>query len=270
MNCDDARELITALVDDELSQDERRSIEGHLNDCPKCELIYRQEQALKQEIRRASAALNTSARLKEKILSDLRGLQHENQSHRAWIRWPWFVMPLPRRLLVTAFVLLLILPTFHRMRPTRQPISLAALEIHEKYLKGGVSFVKANNRNEIKEYLSASVKGAFAPMEYDFSMKNLHAIGGSVQEMVNRKILVTLYDGAAPAVSCHTFLGTEADIPDNAAVFFEPGRKINFYAFSRNGINAVLHHDEKALCLLVSKMPMEDLLALAKSQPKLN
>lgn len=270
MNCDDARELITALVDGELSQEERRSIEGHLNDCPKCELIYRREQALKQEIRRASAALNTPARLKEKILSDLRGLQHENQSHGAWNRWAWFAMPLPQRLLVTAFVLLLILPTFNLMRPTKQPISLAALEIHEKFLKGGVSFVKTNNQKEIREQLSASVKGAFAPMEYDFAMKNLHAIGGSTQEMANRKILVTLYEGAAPAVSCHTFLGTEADIPDNAAVFFEPGRKVNFYAFSRNGINAVLHHDGKALCLLVSKMPMEDLLALAKTNPRPN
>ena len=43
MKCDEAEELITALVDKQVSDQERSSIESHLKDCQRCQFIYGQE-----------------------------------------------------------------------------------------------------------------------------------------------------------------------------------------------------------------------------------
>jgi len=43
---------------------------------------------------------------------------------------------------------------------------------------------------------------------------------------------------------------------------------MDFYAFSRGGINAVLHREGRIICILASEMPMEKLLALAQSKAK--
>ena len=51
----------------------------------------------------------------------------------------------------------------------------------------------------------------------------------------------------------------------DATVFFDQERNINFYTFSRNGYNAVLHQKDNVTCILVSKMPTEELLDLARS-----
>jgi hypothetical protein len=42
--------------------------------------------------------------------------------------------------------------------------------------------------------------------------------------------------------------------------------KMNFYAFLRAGTNAVLHPEGDVICILVSEMPMDELLALVKSK----
>jgi hypothetical protein len=152
------------------------------------------------------------------------------------------------------------------MRPTDVSIPLVALQIHEKIVQGSTSFIKAGNQQTLKEQLARSVEGSFAPMGYDLSMMSLQAVGGVVQQAGSRKILVTIYEGKGPSLTCHTFLGTEEDAPANASIFLDPEKKINFYTFSRAGISGVLHREGKVICILVSSMPMQDLLAIARSR----
>ena len=45
-------------------------------------------------------------------------------------------------------------------------------------------------------------------------------------------------------------------------------KKLTFYAFSRGSVNAVLHREGDLICILASEMPMDGLLALAKSKAK--
>ncbi len=266
MHCEEAQELITALVDNELSDTERNFIEGHLKDCPKCQFIYGQERTLKREIRMAGAGVSAPAGLREKILSDRRIFPERAESPKRWKGLVWPPRAVLRPVFALAFLALLVLPALYLMRPTGEPISLAALESHEGIMAGTISFAKAKSQQEIKERLVRAVEGRFAPMGYDLSVMNLKAVGGMVQEIQGRKILVTIYEGKGPSLICYTFLGTEGDAPDNAAVVFDREKRINFYTFSRNGVNGVFHREGKVICILVSKMPMLDLLALARSK----
>lgn len=267
MTCEQAQELITALIDDELSDSERFSIENHLRDCVRCQFAHWQEQALKRAIHMAGIGLTPPPDLREKILSAL-GMapqRDEAPKRRQWSAWA--AKPMLRPALVFALLVFLLLPTVYLSLRSKEPsIPVFALETHEIIVEGTLPFVKEGSQERVKEQLLRSVEGEFAPMGYDLSMMGLQAVGGMAREVGGRRILVTVYEGKAPSLTCYTFLGTERDAPDNAAVFFAPDKKINFYTFSHGGVNGVLHREGKLMCILASKMPVGDLLALARSK----
>ena len=89
MKCEEAQELITALVDEELSHLERASIEAHLEYCPRCRWAYEQEQALKREIHKVGV-ISVPAELKRKILTDS-GILPEDLGSSHW--WNKMVLP---------------------------------------------------------------------------------------------------------------------------------------------------------------------------------
>jgi predicted anti-sigma-YlaC factor YlaD len=61
MDCAQAQELITALVDDELSGSERAAIEEHLKQCSSCRFARAQELALKTEVQRGRDRLKSAS-----------------------------------------------------------------------------------------------------------------------------------------------------------------------------------------------------------------
>lgn len=267
MNCEEAKELITALIDEELSDLERASIESHLQECVGCQLIHRQEQALKGEIRTAAASVTVPADLRGKILSDMRIPPQRDQAPQGWEWLGWLSQLTARPAFVLTLLLLLALPAVYLMRSSKEPsIPRFALESHNKIVAGTFAYAKEKSREKLKEKLLRSVEGRFAPMGYDLSMMGLRPVGGTVQEVGGRKILVAIYEGKAPSLTCYTFLGTEKDVPDDATLFFDPEKKITFYTFSRDGVNGVFHRQGKLICILVSKMPLPELLALARSK----
>lgn len=269
MKCEESQELITALVDRELSGPERASLEKHLEDCPRCHFIYQQELNLKADIQRAGASLSAPASLRRRILSDNRIFPQrpqapEERKGSAWRARLWL-----RPAFALALLLLLAVPLFYWRQPSAESISLVALSTHEKVLRREPSLVRYGSEGEVVARLSASVEGRFAPMGYDLSMMKLRVIGGLTEEFQGRKMLVAVYEGEAPSLSCFTFIGTEADAPRDARVIYDPEKRRNFYAFSRGEVNGVMHQEGRLICILVSKMPMADLLALArvKAQP---
>ena len=80
MKCEEAEELISALADNELSDRERSSIEGHLRDCPRCQRAYEWHQSLNSEIRTVSASVVAPNELRQRILSDQGTMPKEAES----------------------------------------------------------------------------------------------------------------------------------------------------------------------------------------------
>jgi anti-sigma factor RsiW len=265
MTCKETQEFITALVDGELTGPERSAVEDHLKDCLSCQRSYRHENALKGAVRAAGLSLRAPASVREKILSGVYALPQTTESLK---RWKELLEP-PQLWLRPAFavalLLILVLPTFYLLDQRSQSISLAAVETYGTFTRGDHPMIRAKSAEEIKEQLIRSAGESFDPMGYDLSTMNLEPVAGVVHTINGRKILVTVYQGQGSLI-CYTFLGTEDDAPDNAALFFDAEKKINFYSFSRGGINAVLHRERDIICILVSPMPMQDLLALARAK----
>lgn len=261
MNCQQAEELITALVDNELSDSERGEIAAHFGACPNCRLRYEQELALKRQLRAAGDAIHAPAKLRERIVHDRRIFSGApaSETQPAWRAAPFF-----RPAAAAALIVLVLIPVLYWTRPSEPPIAIAAIRAHEKILKGELSVVRSGNLEEIKARLSESVEGAFRPMAYDLTSLKKKAVAGAPLEWNGRKVLATIYEGAGPSITCYTFPGTEADAPAGAEAFYDEGKKINFYTYSRDGINLVFHREEKLICILVSSLPVHELLAIAR------
>jgi len=269
MKCEEAQEFITALVDNQVSDEERSLIESHLKDCQRCRFTHGQEQALKREISAAGARLHAPAALRSKILSDRRIFPAPERASESWTERIFPAWPIPRPALGLALAVVLILPILYFMRTPSEPISLAALEIQKKIIGGEVSVQKASHPDELRNWQIRAVNGEFAPVAYDLSSMNVQPVGGVVQEVNGRKMLVTVYAGNGLSVTCFTFIGTEEDAPKIASVFIDPEKKMKFYSFSKDGFNAVLHREGSIICILVSNMSGDELLAMvrAKVQP---
>ena len=265
MKCSEAEELISALADNELSDREQSSIEGHLRDCPRCQRAYERHQSLNSEIRMVGASLVAPIDLRQRIISDQRTTPEEAESdssgkpiHR--------LQPFLRPAFASALLVVLVISIFFLVRTPSQPISTAALQIWARIDKGEMSLRAATNTDELHDWLERAVDGKFGPLGYDFSQLGVQPIGGTVWKIEGRQILVAVFRGNGLSITCFTFLGTEEDAPKNATVFFDPETRINFYSFSRNGINAVLHRESNIICMLTSNMPPEELLSVVRSQ----
>jgi anti-sigma factor (TIGR02949 family) len=266
MTCDEAQELITALVDGELADPELGSLTFHLEGCSRCRFSLEAERRLKQAIRGSAMRIDAPGNLRDKILLDQRNFTGKNRPARDWQRYLLPIYHFARPALAAAVLLVIVIPTFFFFRASGEPIAAAALESYDLFQRGVLSPQRTENPNEVVEQLTRAVGSHFHPMGYDFTAMHLQPVAGFVREIQGRKILVAIYQGQGGTLFCYTFFGSETDAPPDAAKFFDPVKKMSFYAFSRGNLNAVLHREGEIICILAAEMPMEKLLALAKSK----
>ena len=261
MNCEEARELVTALIDGELSQRERATTESHLGECSRCRSAYERELALKKEIRELRLGTMMPAGLEPKVAAGLDATMTGSGFSR-WGTVRWF----PRPAFVLATAAILVATVFYMMKAHSEPVYVALLEIQQKLASGELAVHKARDQDELRNWQISAVNGKFAPIGYFLSSMHFRPQGGLVQDINGRRVLVTVFRGGGESVTCYTFLGSEADAPKDATTVLNQEKQLVFYAFSRGGYNAVLHREGDVICVLVSKLPAEELLDLAQNK----
>jgi anti-sigma factor RsiW len=85
MNCRSAESLFSALVEDELSQEERRAIEAHLMGCRRCSLSVRELRETMSLLRSLPEA-GTSAHFEEDVMARIRSGEALRPSVLEWLR----------------------------------------------------------------------------------------------------------------------------------------------------------------------------------------
>jgi anti-sigma factor RsiW len=266
MTCEEIQELITALVDQELTDAERHGVEAHLQDCTACALIAEQQRQVKQAIRARAERMHAPAQLRRNILSDERIFPKRKAA--SWWRSFRPSTHVARAAFAAALLVVVGLPAFLLLRPRSEPIAAAALATYATLAKAEIPAGRTEKPEEIVSRLAREVGAHFHPMGYDLSGLQMQPVAGSVQEIHGRKVLVVIYRGQGGTLFCYTFTGSEADVPPNAAKFFESAKRMNLYAFSRGPVNAVLHREGDLICILASEIPMAELLELTRSKAR--
>jgi hypothetical protein len=263
MQCTEAQELITARVDGELTADEKLGIEAHLEICDLCRRAFAVESNLKQQARVAGRALAAPAALRQAIEETvnrqraLAGAQGGRAIWRLGVDW---------RYMAAAAIVVFTLAGLIYTRWPEENIGLAALETHTGILSGKTLLTRSENPAVLRSELARAVGDRFRPVALDLSMMKLYPVSGFVQRIGGRDVLVTVYQGDGPAVTCFTFLGSEADAPAGAERFYDADMRVNFYSFARAGVNGLMHPEGEVICVLVSKMPAADLLAIIRGK----
>jgi len=265
MRCDEAQELITARVDGELSADEQLAIEGHLKICGPCLEAFTAESRLKQQTKLAGRGITAPATLRQAIEGRIAGRRPIFKGQRRESVRRWFDISGWRPAFAMVLLLLAVASVIYMQWPA-QNIGLAALATHANILNGNTVLVRSGDPAAMRDEMARAVGERFRPVAFDFSIMKLYPVSGFVQKVGYREVLVTVYQGDGPAITCFTFLGSEADAPDGAERFYDADMRLDFYSFSRGGVNGLLHREGGIICLLVSKMPAADLLAMIRGK----
>jgi len=265
MRCDQAQELITARVDNELPALERSTLEAHLSSCEHCQRALAAESRLKQQLKAAQRDVVVPALLRREIENAIVARRvaptvKADGGFAAWFNWrAW-------RPAFAAALLVIGIATIFYLRTPQPELGMAALDIHRNLLSGKTELARYDDANRLRQELARAVGNRFAPIAFDLSAMKLYPVSGFVQKIGDRDVLVTVYRGAGPAITCFTFLGAETDAPRGADRFYDAEMKLNFYSFSRDGINAVLHQEGNVICILASKMAPAEILALLRGK----
>ena len=268
MRCDQAQELITARVDNELDVDERSAIDAHLKSCAECARAFEQESILKRRIRLTAQQLSAPATLR-RVVEEKNAAKATFAGDSSWRSFfVGIAFPTWRRAFAAAILLLIVGSVIytHWRVEKNENIALAALDTHTSILSGNTALLRAVNLAAMRKELAHAVGDRFKPVVLDLSLMKLYPVAGFVQNIGGRDLLVTVYQGDGPAITCFTFLGSAADAPQGAERFYDAEMRINFYSFSRGALNGVLHQEGEVICLLVSKMAPADLLALLRGK----
>jgi hypothetical protein len=265
MRCDEAQELITARVDVELSADEQLAIDDHLKICGPCRKAFSAESRLKQHTKLAGRGITAPATLRQAIEGSIAGRRPIFRGGGSESVRRWFDISGWRPAIATALLLLSAASIIYMRWPARN-IGLAALAMHANILNGNTVLIRSGDPATMRDELARAVGERFRPVAFDLSIMKLYPVSGFVQKVGHREVLVTVYQGDGPAITCFTFLGSEADAPDGAERFYDADMRLDFYSFSRGGVNGLLHRKGGVICLLVSKMPAADLLAMIRGK----
>jgi hypothetical protein len=262
MRCDEAQELITAQVDGELAAEEAVAIEAHLKICEPCRGSLAAESRLKQHTKLAARHIAAPTALRQAIQRRVAG-QRRLTSGRGGILWlgslGW------RPVFAAAILLVAVAGVIHTRWPGPNA-AIAALETHASILSGKTLLAPTDSPITLREELTRAVGGRFRPVALDLSLMKLYPVSGFVQRIGDRDVLVTVYQGDGPAITCFTFLGDEGDAPAESERFYDADMRVNFYSFARDGVNGLLHREGNVVCVLASRMPAADLLALIRGK----
>ena len=267
MRCEEAQELITGLVDNELSTQESELITAHFGECAECPRFFAHEYAFKRLLKRSAGQIQAPTQLRDKIAST----RNRDPIETEWLSRPWRALPRSRSfaLQAAALVTLLAIPFFSAqfwLKSAYRPIAPGMFQNYRQITAGEIVPIEMHGPSDLKTRLTRLVDRQFTPMAYDFSTMNIHLVGGMLQTIANRNVLVAVYRAHDLIIVCFTFVASEGDAPDVATIFFDAAKGINFYQFSHAEANAVMHREGNINCVLMSRLPMTDLLKLARAK----
>lgn len=82
INCDECRELISCMIDDELSEQQERLVREHIADCPECRRVYEAFCTVSEQMRRTEPLPDG---LHEKIMSGIKA-KPKKKARIVWLK----------------------------------------------------------------------------------------------------------------------------------------------------------------------------------------
>lgn len=259
--CHETQEYLQEFMDAALTRDLEGRLRAHLETCPTCAA----ELGLQREIRNHVAAgvprREPPAELQRKVQEILTPKQTKT----------WGLLPRPALqwgMAVAALVLIVLVPLtlLNRDREERiPPILIEAINDHRSFaMRVDPAALPTADRQEARKWLKAKVG-----LEIDPPMGQaggLRFMGGDVSFFLERKVACLLYGKGEKLVSLFVLPDEGVEVPRKG---FRHVDGVELYVAFQNGYGVVLWKKGNLLYSVVSELPQEELLGVAKEMAKI-
>ena len=157
MDCKDIHDRLALYLDNELQDDERATIEAHVQSCASCKAFVDKELAFLNAIRGSRPLHTASPSLRTRIAGAITGSRGEVRGHRS-LKW---IMP------IAAVMLILLAPIViwrfvhqSNQSPTSAPsaFALMAVESHLRHMRGQLPLeMESSNPQDVSDWFANKV-----------------------------------------------------------------------------------------------------------------
>jgi mycothiol system anti-sigma-R factor len=255
MDCQEVKEKLYLLIDDELDNNECLLVKEHILSCPLCTLMLENEKKIDLLIRRCIPKTEAPFALKEAILNRL----EESTKSRLLPR----IIFQPKPVLVSILVVLLAvssIPLIIIKKHDIFPVFSGSVSNHIKFLQGALPVeIASRNSSEIKNWFQGKLD--FAVTIPDLSGKGANLVGARICHLKDREVAYLIYEKEGRNISVFVMDTRGLKIPKAKRVSL--GNKL-FYIESKKGYQSILYLEKggDVGCIFVSDVSEKELMKI--------
>ena len=257
MRCAEYRDLVSAHVDGQLTEEETRRATAHVAECADCAHLLETQRAFTRVLRECDWMVPTPAHVRQRVLARI---EAEERLHPRSERRAWWSLPSVRFALAGAVVLILALAL--ALVRSRQQAPGAALfdTIIARYHAARSDRIELSLRTddpmELRQYYYRAGAFPFTNSVVDLEPLGFVLVGGAVTDLDGRPSTLSLYRGPRGMVLCHRIPAAGVDLPAGGDVIGGD----HFYTV--DGITIFVHREGDVLCFLASDLPRAEFIRL--------
>lgn len=260
MKCEDARELITAVIDGEPVENKERLLSSHLEECENCRKRFEAEKELKMRLKRIFKSKKAKGEVETEIL---RMIEEKTTTLPALVvkRFP---VPLFAGVIavVIVFALFYLYATFYSPQKSF-PRNL--LKYSEKLIidmEKGAQRIKmeTSDPEELEQYFRKHEDVTFDVPVQDMSELGYTLIGGNVDEINSIPVAVTIYRNNGTYLLSIMCDGSGFEGEEFGEEYVDEKSGMEFYVKSRENLNSVAWWMGDEICIVVSTLPQGKLI----------
>ena len=191
MNCAESQQLIHAYLDGELDLVKSLEIEEHLQGCPTCSQIYKNQQTLRTSLNAGSLYFKSPAPLRKNIQAALRQADRSVAGSPAPRRLSWRWAAVAVSLVIVMFVAGLAV----RSLSAPAAADLVAQEVVASHIRSlmpdHLVDVISSDQHTVKPWFSGKLD--FSPVVEDLANQGFPLVGGRLDYLDNRPVAALVY-----------------------------------------------------------------------------
>ncbi|HLH04838.1 MAG TPA: anti-sigma factor [Bryobacteraceae bacterium] len=208
MNCQQARELMDAYLDQELDLMTSSQVGRHVAECEGCGEVYAKYRRVRDGVSEQMPYFAAPPKLEEKIRAELDLRKEERRAAKTvanWGRWA----------AIAACVAGVLLFTFVSVRALRRPSGseLLAQEVVSSHIRSllanHLSDVVSSDQHTVKPWFSGKLD--FAPVVKDLSADGFPLIGGRLDYLNDRPVAALIYKHRQHTINLFTWPSAGGD-----------------------------------------------------------
>jgi anti-sigma factor RsiW len=193
MNCDEARRLLHAYIDDELDIAAALQMERHLTGCPECRKVLEAAQAAGRAVAQPAVYYPASSALRERLKQSIRSEAGEMETPpSARIVASWWKRPMAFSGLAAALLLIigsvaLFLPPGASRGQIDELVASHVQSLEANHLLD----VESTDQHTVKPWFDGKLE--FAPPVVDLAGEGFPLIGGRLDYLDQKKVAALIY-----------------------------------------------------------------------------